>query len=376
MRAALALVAVEGLGPRRIRLLVDACGSGSAVLQALARGRLPEIEDPKGRTRLGSKLRARLSRLRPLPEGALTRLEARGVRLIVRGMSTYPSRLDHLHDPPPVLWLLGPGRLPTERAVAVVGTRKATAYGRRIARELAGDLARHGWVVVSGMAAGIDGASHLGALDAGGASVGVLGSGLDHVYPKGNADLYRRMRREGLLVSEFPSHEPPRRGSFPRRNRIIAALCEGVVVVQAGKPSGALITADHALDLGREVFAMPGPVGAPGSTGVHGLIRDGAVLVEGAADVLQGLGLAPERGASGSEVAPGSRPADQGSGEQAVWRRLDEGPRAVDQLAVEAGLPVSQALALLSRLELQGAVRRLPGGRYERASSSGGAAAR
>lgn len=371
-RAALALAGVERLGPRRIRLLVDSCGSACAALDALARGGAPGIPDPEGRAKIDPELRARLARLRLAPEMALRRLEERGIRLVARGASGYPTRLDHLPDPPALLWVAGPGALPTERAVAIVGTRRATEYGRRIARDVAAGLATYGWTVVSGMAAGIDGAAHRGALDAGGATVGVLGSGPDHEYPKANADLYERMRKEGLLASEFPPEERPRRRYFPRRNRVIAALGDAVVVVQAGRSSGALITADHALDLGREVLAVPGPVGAPGSAGVHGLLRDGAGVATSAEDVLRELGVDPELEASPPVTGKAGtiRPAREDGHARAIWRQLSAGPRPVDDLAASAGLPVGEALALLARLEVAGAVRAVPGGRYERVAAA------
>lgn len=393
VRAAVALAEVDGLGPRRIAALVDATGSARAALGELAAGRLPPIHDPDGRIPFSAGLRGRLRGLRPVSAATLRDLEARGVRVVVRGGPGYPDRLGHLPDPPAVLWLSGPGELPRERAVAVVGTRRATEYGRRAARDLAIQLSGRGFAVVSGMATGIDAAAHRGALDVGGRTVGVLGSGLDRPYPRANARLYGRMRDAGLLASEFPPRTTARKGYFPRRNRIIAALAEAVVVVQAGKKSGALNTAGHALDLGREVLAVPGPIGTPGSVGVHGLLRDGANLATCAADVLRALGVEPEpavpeppgpaesdpHAAGGGPPPPATRgpreaarsaSADEGT-VRTVWTRLRAGPRPADELATAAGLPIGEALALLVRLELAGVLRALPGGRYERAGDEG-----
>ncbi len=369
VRAALGLTAVEGLGPGRIRALVDRWGSARAVLSSAGR-----IEP--GPT-LPRPVVGRLRRARPAPAGRLDRLERRGIRLVVYGGPGYPERLGHLDYPPILLWLQGPGELPEEGVVTVVGTRRATGYGRRVARDLGAGLAAAGLTVVSGMAAGVDGAAHRGALDAGGATVGVLGSGLDHEYPAAHRPLYRRMRAEGLLASEHPPEERPRAAWFPRRNRVLAALAEAVVVVQAGERSGALITADLALDLGRRVMAVPGPVGPAASVGVHELLREGAAPATCPADVLREL-YGPDAGedddgAGGGRpgearltavLGPGARPA------RSLCRGLLEGPRDGDDLAREAGMGAGEAAALLSRLELDGAVRSLPGGRWQLAPST------
>lgn len=366
-RAALALVGVEGLGAIRFRRLVDRYGSARAALEAVGRLR-PSKHFPPG-------LVERLRAARPAPTRRLRALEQRGIRLVVYGGEGYPERLAHLETPPAVLWLHGPGGLPDGRAVAVVGTRKATGYGRRMARDLGHGFGAAGWTVVSGMAAGVDGAAHRGALEAAGPTVGVLGSGLDHEYPAVHRRLYRRMRGEGLLASEFPPEERPRPGHFPRRNRILAALADAVVVVQAGASSGALITTDLALELGREVFAVPGPVGPEASVGVHRLLRDGAAPATSARSVIGALA-----GSSPADEPIGPTPsADRLAGlfgreagsARALCRRLLEGPRDEDELARGAGLPAGDAAAMLCRLELDGAVRRLPGGRWELAPRPG-----
>lgn len=368
LRAALGLAEAEGLGPRRIRALVDRWGSARAALAAADR-----VEPRPG---LSAKAVASLRRARPAAPDRLDRLAERGIRLVAYGGRGYPDRLGHLDAPPPLLWLQGPGELPSERAVTVVGTRKATGYGRRVARDLGAGLAAVGLPVVSGMAAGVDGAAHRGALDAGGATVGVLGSGLDHEYPAAHRDLYRRMRSDGLLASEHPPDEPPRAAWFPRRNRILAALAEAVVVVQAPEGSGALITADLALDLGREVMAVPGPVGPAASIGPHRLLRDGAAPATSAHDVLRAVDGPEHEGEGDVPTLPGpDRLAallgrDAGDA-RSLCRPLLEGPRDGDDLAREAGLPAGAALALLSRLELEGAVRSLPGGRWELAPDDG-----
>lgn len=366
--AALGLLEVPGLGAVRLRRLLDRHGSARAVLEAAdrigARGELP------------AGLAGRLRAARPAPRRRLERLEERGVRLAVYGGPGYPERLGHLRAPPTVLWLQGPGSLADQRSATIVGTRKATSYGRRMARDLAAGFAAAGWTVVSGMAAGIDGAAHAGALDAGGPTVGVLGSGLDHEYPSEHRRLYRRMRSGGLLAAEFPPEERPRPAHFPRRNRILAALADAVVVVQAGERSGALITSDLALELGREVFAVPGPVGPAASVGVHRLLRDGAAPATSAEDVIRVFDRSARSGDARARLPSRDRLAGLFGGEaeaaRELCRTLLEGPRDADDLARESGLGAGDAAAMLSRLELDGAVRGLPGGRWELAPPPGG----
>ncbi len=290
-------------------------------------------------------------------------------RRVRRGSAEYPDRLLHLHAPPGALWARGPLRLPSERMVGIVGTRRATEYGRRVAHDLAFDLASAGWVVVSGLAGGIDAAAHRGALAAGGETIGVLGCGINRVYPVSNRDLYGAIGRRGLLLSEYEPDAPPQKYHFPERNRIIAALSSAVVVAQAGERSGALITADLALELGREVLAVPGPIDQVVSRGVHELLRSGAGVVESAADVLRQLGESPgcpPGGVQRSLFDVGDQ-SDNACGKPAgrLRRELADGPAPLHDLATAVGLDVSEALATLSRLELGGVVRSLPGHRFE-----------
>ncbi len=252
--------------------------------------------------------------------------------------------------------------------IAIVGTRRATEYGRRMARDLAFDLAAEGWTIVSGLARGVDAAAHSGALAAEGHTVAVLGCGLNHVYPASNRALFDEISERGLLVSEYAPAETPRKHYFPQRNRIIAALSCAVIVVQAGKRSGALITAALALDLGREVMAVPGPADQPVSRGVHQLLREGAALVETAGDVLCEL----EDSASADHVAQGSlfEPAGEAASSESapagrLRKALADGPAAAEQLAQETGIAVQETLMELCRMELGGMVRSLPGHRYE-----------
>lgn len=366
LRSAMALSGARGVALERLRRVLDRVGSAAAVVEEGA-GRVA------WRACLQSDEREVLGALDPEPAERLARLRERGVRVVSYRGPGYPRRLLHLHQPPPALYLEGPLRL-EERSVAVVGTRSATSYGRRAARDLAGDLARAGWIVVSGLARGIDAAAHGGALDAGGRTAAVLGSGLDHRYPASNRELYERLAERGLLVTEFPPEQPPRKWTFPKRNRIIAALSAGVVVVQAPRRSGALITADQALELGREVFAVPGPVGAPASEGTHQLLRSGAPLAAGARDVLRVLGEAPADGLPSSgdsagadqlELEPGIRSSLDADGLRSLWSALLDGAETLDDLEQRSGLPAGRLLALLSELELAGLVRRAAGDRYQ-----------
>jgi len=291
-------------------------------------------------------------------------------RFIGRRCADYPERLTHLHRPPVGVWVRGPVAIASDRMIGIVGTRRATEYGRRMAHRLAFDLAGLGWTIVSGLARGIDAAAHRGALASGGETIAVLGCGVHRVYPRSNRDLFAEVAERGLLVSEYPPDTRPAKFNFPQRNRIIAALSRAVVVVQAGPRSGALITAGLALELGREVLAVPGPVDQSVSRGVHQLLRDGAAVAESAGDVLRQLGEPEVAGAEEPQgsLFDGDRPASgAGTAEPADRLRagLSTGPAAVEDLARAADLAVPEALATLCRMELGGVVRSLPGYRFE-----------
>ena len=258
----------------------------------------------------------------------------------------YPPALGDLPDPPVVLYALGSLDIPGP-AVAIVGTRDATPYGERATRELASALARAGSVIVSGMARGVDSVAHRAALDAGGVTIAVLGTGVDRAYPVSNRPLHRRIAREGLLLSEFPPTTAPTRGSFPRRNRIIAGLAELTIVVEAGRKSGALITAMHAVELGRAVAAVPGPIDSPQSAGTNELLRDGAIVIAEIADALALVGLTPAL--SGARVIASDD-------ERAVWDALAAGAMDLDSLTTRSGLPARQCMAAVTALEIAGAV--------------------
>jgi DNA processing protein len=259
----------------------------------------------------------------------------------------YPTALRDLTHPPFVLWCIGEWAILQEPVVAVVGTRRATPYGHRVARELVTALAAGGACIVSGMALGIDGVAHQAALDASGRTVAVLGTGVDVTSPRRHAALHREIASRGLVLSELPPGARSHGGSFQNRNRIIAALARLTIVVEAPVGSGALITADAALELGRDVAAVPGPIDSPQSRGCNERIRDGAHLIASVADVLSLAGLPPQ-----SRTGP--RIDDPV--EMCVWSALEQGSATLDQLCARTRLPVSQCLAAVTGLELRGAV--------------------
>jgi DNA processing protein len=275
-------------------------------------------------------------------------------RVVRRGAADYPSWLEKIHDPPGALWVRG-ALDPDEgsRSVAIVGARAVTPLGQSFARVLAADLAAAGLTIVSGLARGIDTAAHGGALDAGGRTVAVLGAGIDRPYPHQNAGLAEEIAATGALVSEFPPGTGPWKGNFPRRNRTIAGWSRLVVVVEAGERSGALITARVALEEGRDVMAVPGHPSVPAAAGTNALLRDGAAVVRGAADVLAELGLDPP--------APAPRAGDP------LLDALPRGvPSTLEEIAARVALSVPELLARLSQLELSGAVRRVSGALFVR----------
>jgi DNA processing protein len=289
--------------------------------------------------------------VRTTAEAAAERALANAVRLgaevLIESDPLYPAALHELHAPPAVLFAIGDLSLLARPAVAIVGTRRATAYGERVTQGLAGRLARGGVVVVSGLARGIDAAAHRAALNADGSTVAVLGTGIDRVYPRAHASLQRDIAARGLLISEELPGERADGGSFPRRNRIIAALAKATFVVEAGARSGALITAEHALELNRVLAAVPGPIDSAASAGSNLLIRDGAIVLAEVADALALFGLSPALG----DVPPPVDPA-----ERAVWAALASGGAQAEALGARTGLPARECLAAISALELAGMV--------------------
>lgn len=275
----------------------------------------------------------------------LAKAEASRIDFTAIGDAQYPEQLHQLTDPPPVLWSRGDWSALTGPLVSIVGTRRATSYGLRVTREIASALVRQGACVVSGMALGIDAAAHTAALAAGGRTVAVLGTGADVAYPRAHAALHREIIERGLVISELPPRAKADPGSFPRRNRIIAALAPLTIVVEAPLKSGALITAKAALELGRDVAAIPGPIDAPQSVGTNDLLREGAHVITSAADALALIGLTPP-----VRIEPELR----GAAETRVWRALDAPASSLDELCARTAMPVAECLTVVTALELRG----------------------
>lgn len=313
--------------------------------------------------------------------------EKSGVDIIIWGDDNYPLRLDEIPDPPPVLWVKGT-LLPTDQySVALVGSRKASREALNTARRLGRDGARRGLTIISGLAKGIDALAHQGALEGGGRTLAVLGSGLNWVYPRENARLYEQIAAQGALISEFPPEVQPYPPNFPRRNRVVAGLSLAVVVVEAGQKSGALITARLALELNREVMAAPGAAGSSLAQGNNNLIRTGAALVESIDEVLmeikprllEGLSAIEDDTEtasddfSGPEVKDESAPPEDipapfpdGSPEALVLTDLKrQGPMDLDRLSRSTGLTLADLLVMVLNLEMDGHITKLPSGMYE-----------
>ncbi|AVS63787.1 DNA-protecting protein DprA [Paracidovorax avenae] len=311
-------------------------------------------------------------------------------RIVSLGDAAYPAALLATEDPPLLLHLLGasrwldgdgPSRWPLERCLAIVGSRNPTAQGAENARQFGRALRDAGLCIVSGLALGIDAAAHEGALEAGPApdggdsapcTIAVVGTGLDRVYPARHRDLAHRIARQGVVVSEYPLGTPPLAANFPRRNRIIAGLSQGTLVVEAALASGSLVTARLASEQGREVFAIPGSIHAPQSRGCHALIRQGAKLVESAQDVLEELRLPAAPSPALLPAGPpgagnGEQPGRAASGPHAdVLEALGFDPMGLDALVARTGLDASRLQVALLELELEGQVARLPGGLFQR----------
>jgi DNA processing protein len=293
-----------------------------------------------------------------LAAASLADADARGVAPIFWQDASYPVALTTIVDPPPVLWTRGSIDLLQHPSVAIVGARAATPYGLSVAARLAADLAAAGLVIVSGMARGVDSAAHRGALDASGPTIAVLGSGADVVYPPEHEALADAIAASGLIVSELVPGTPPLPMFFPLRNRIISGLSRAVVVIEAGEKSGSLITARMALEQGRDVLAVPGNVLSGRNRGAHGLLRDGAKIVESADDILEELGM---RGAGLGASAGSALPDDPVLASLAPGEPID-----LDAIAERTGLSATRLLPRLFDLEMQGWVTRVGGGRFVR----------
>lgn len=360
LAAWLRLLQTPGVGRDRARELLTAFGSPQAIfsVSAAAIGGRVGAEWATALESEPPTWRADTSALQRWLAGAPDR------DWISLGDPRYPEALLQTSDPPLLLYLQGRVELLRSRCIAIVGSRNPTAQGADNARAFAEHLGRAGFTVVSGLALGIDGAAHTGALASGSGTIAVVGTGLDRVYPRAHRDLAHRIAETGLLVSEFPLGTPPIAANFPQRNRIIAGLSLGTLVVEAALRSGSLITAAQAVDAGREVFAIPGSIHSPQSRGCHALIKQGAKLVEAAKDVIDELVVHTAVPASTSEAPDLSGISD------VLLDAMGYEPATLDALQARTGLPTPELSARLLTLELDGHVARLPGGNYQRRSAA------
>ena len=362
MVASVMLSMIAGIGPLLQQNLLERFGSAAAVLRAPP----SELRTVQG---VGPQLSRAISTARRndvIEE--IKRCQANNIRIVHRQATEYPRMLREIHDPPGVLYVRGEILPQDQLAVAIVGTRHATDYGRQQAERLASELARAGLTIVSGLARGIDAAAHRGALSASGRTIGVLASGVMNVYPAEHQELADRVVENGALISEASTLSKPRPGSFPRRNRLITGISLGVIVVEAASRSGALLTAMHATEQGREVFAVPGRVDSRLSRGCNRLIRDGAKLVESAEDVLEELGPMVEA-APQEDGRVVHRPAELqlNDQEKVVLDAIDTAPTSVEAIVVATSLPIHRVLSTISVLEMRKLVRRLSGSTVARA---------
>jgi DNA processing protein len=355
LAAYLALGQIPGIGAARLRTLIAAFGSANGAIAAPARA-------IAGLPGFGVAAAAAIRSVgRPAGERILEAVARLDAGVVIPGDADYPPLLAEIGDPPAALYVWGDATLLSRPAAAIVGSRNHTAYGAAAARLIAGGVARAA-VVVSGMARGLDAVAHTAALEIGGATVGVLGNGFGVVYPAANRALYARVAAAGCLVSELPPGERPRVSTFPRRNRIIAGLAGVTVVVEAAASSGALITADCALDQGRSVLAVPGPITSATSAGCNKLIQQGAKPALCAADVLEEIGLPAGAAPPATAVV---LPADLDDLQRDLCARLTAQPAHVDVLVRTTGREPGVVLTALTELELRGLVRQQPGMLFE-----------
>ncbi len=350
---------VPGIGPTRLAALLELCGSIQAAWEA-----------PLSTLRQAGLDRRSLENLLALrrqvdPQAELERVRRAGVQVLTWDDPGYPTHLRQIPHPPPVLYIQGELTPQDEMAVALVGTRRASAYGRQVAETLARELAHHGVTVVSGLALGIDTVAHQAALEAGGRTLAVLGSGVDQIYPARNRGLALRVAAQGALISEYPLGTRPEAANFPPRNRIISGLSLAVVVVEAGERSGARITAEFAADQGREVFAVPGSIFSPSSVGCNRLIQQGAYPLLSPEDLLEQLRV--DRRAAQQQARELIPPEPD---EASLLAHLDQEPRHVDDLVRAAALSPAEVNSLLTVMELKGLVRQVGPLQYVRAEAT------
>jgi DNA processing protein len=344
---------VKGVGAARFRLLLDAFGNAEQAWHAPA--------EALRQAGLSSRIIEGLQKVRASDrlERAWQQIQSQGIQVLTWEQAAYPRLLKEIEQPPPVLYACGEVTENDDWAVAVVGTRRVTAYGRQVAEDLAAAMARNGVSVVSGLARGVDAIAHQACLKNGGRTLAVLGSGVDHIYPPEHRRLAQEIAAHGAILSDYPPGTPPEAANFPPRNRIISGLARATVVVEAGLSSGALITATFAAEQGREVFAVPGVIYAPTSQGTNHLIQQGARPYLSPQDILESLDISM---AGEQRTARAALPAD--ATEAKLYALLGGSPMHVDDLRAELNLPVEQVSAALALMELKGLVRHVGGMQY------------
>lgn len=344
---------VHGIGPMKFRALLNHFGDLEEAWHADARELKAAGLDRRALDNLMT-TRSTISL-----DGEMEKIERQGAKVLTWDDPAYPSRLLNIYDPPPVLYVKGEILDEDQWAVAVVGTRGATVYGKEATRRIAGGLARNGLTIVSGLARGIDSEAHRAALDAGGRTIAVLGSGVDVIYPAESRRLAQAVVERGALVSEYALGTRPEAGNFPPRNRIISGLSLGAVIVEAGERSGALITADFALEQGREVFAVPGNIFRKKSMGANKLIQQGAKPVLSVEDILEELNLTMV-----SQQAEVRAIVPENETEATLLEYITADPIHVDEIRQKSDLPIAQVSSTLALMELKGMVRQVGGMNY------------
>lgn len=363
LRDALAMSLITGIGPHLQATLLEHFGSATSVLQQT----LESLLSVNG---VGPKVASQIlsGSHRNKADEMLLKCRELNVSLLQKGADSYPQNLAQVEDAPNILYARGLPKPEDDLAIGIVGSRRCTAYGRRQAERLAGSLVRAGFTVVSGLARGIDGAAHRGALNAGGRTIAVMATGVKQIYPPEHADLALEIVNHGAVVSEFPLDQKPRPGLFPQRNRIISGLSLGVIVIEATRNSGALYTARHAMEQGRDVFAIPGNVDSLASEGCHDLIRDGVTLIRNVDDVLQDLGpLAKPAVTKDATVIHDPREVSLNPQEKEILGHVGSSPVSVDEVIRATQLDMSRVLSTLTVLEMKRFIRRLPGNMLVRA---------
>lgn len=359
----LALSDVPGIGRVLYKRLIDAFASPEAAFSASP----SKLKDVEG---INDKIIKELKDFRPDDEkinNELVKIKDSGVRFITLNDNDYPQNLKTIYDPPPYLYVKGGFKNEDRLSVAIIGSRSATNYGRQITETISKELSSLGITIVSGMARGIDSFAHQSTLDAGGRTIAVLGCGIDIAYPPENKGLMMRIKDSGAIVSEFPFGTPPEAANFPQRNRIISGLSLGTVVIEAADDSGSLITANYAIEQGRELFAVPGNITSRMSKGSNSLIKKGAKLINSADDIIEELiprlkgELKDIRSLKNSAAI-----ANLSDEERLVFDNISLEPKHIDKLTIESKMPTNKTSALLLNMELKGAVKRLSGNMFIR----------